>query len=458
MAGFPVRTINGRELEERCVREGDVYINGGGGTTISAWSAETGSGGAQASNFARPTFKAVYLKTLSMGCSLECWGQLLFGQMTFIDGSAVGTSPIYVGNYNVGQQGISIPFNTLVKMERQFPTFRIQGVKSQAPELMMSIATTAGGVEMPVTKTRNAGTAGSGTFTYIITVTNNTGSSTSGTITLTDFLPENVRFLSATGTGWTIPAPVNGVITATTSDVIANNGTKTITVSIAVKQKYAFSMSGVGYIVDNDVNYDAPAIWWDGTSISAGTGVTTFKQMYAHLIKNYIRDTRGIPNRIVNKAIGGTTSTNQEELRKFDNRYDAIEIPLAAFFEHGANDSAQSIPPATTIANLIQYINHWRRMEGGDKVQVIVLAPFPTSDTANEARHATLNTALISAINDIRLTDLNVHYIVGTRTLFNPVTQSGSFTTDGLHLNPAGNVLVVNQVIAYIEANNLFQS
>ncbi|MCC7201160.1 MAG: DUF11 domain-containing protein [Nitrospirae bacterium] len=70
-------------------------------------------------------------------------------------------------------------------------------------------------VNLSITQTDSSDpvTAG-GTFSYLITVANSGPNSATG-VTVTDTLPATASFVSASGTGWTCPAPVSGTLTCT---------------------------------------------------------------------------------------------------------------------------------------------------------------------------------------------------------------------------------------------------
>src|SRR5205085_8584008 len=70
-------------------------------------------------------------------------------------------------------------------------------------------------------------------LSYAITITNGGTDPTSGTTTVVDTLPAGATGASGSGTGWTCGAPSGGMITCTSTDVIANGGTyPTLTISM----------------------------------------------------------------------------------------------------------------------------------------------------------------------------------------------------------------------------------
>ena len=76
---------------------------------------------------------------------------------------------------------------------------------------------------------------------------------------------------------------------------------------------------------------------WAGTSITNGTGATSFRTNYTYLLKKWLADNLNIYTRIVNKAISGSQTNIMEDYRIFQNWYDFKQDPKFLFIEHGVN-------------------------------------------------------------------------------------------------------------------------
>jgi uncharacterized repeat protein (TIGR01451 family)/fimbrial isopeptide formation D2 family protein len=85
--------------------------------------------------------------------------------------------------------------------------------------------------DLQVTKAPDGGTATAGApFDWTIVVRNNGPDTSVAPITLADTLPAGLEFVSATGTGWSCPAPVGSTLTCTLSSSLAKDASTTITV------------------------------------------------------------------------------------------------------------------------------------------------------------------------------------------------------------------------------------
>ena len=85
--------------------------------------------------------------------------------------------------------------------------------------------------DLLVTKTPDGGTATAGSpFDWTIVVRNNGPDSSVAPITVTDALPAGPAFVSASGTGWSCPAPVGSTLTCTLGTALAKDASSTITV------------------------------------------------------------------------------------------------------------------------------------------------------------------------------------------------------------------------------------
>jgi uncharacterized repeat protein (TIGR01451 family) len=431
-----VKLLNKQQLEERIIREGQRYS-----TTVSlSGVAVTGASQLVGLIAANSNFKDFYIKNLYISTSAD-------GKFTLEGGITNDITGSEFLILNLAKGVTTLPVNYLQRQNLYAFRLYLTFIVDMYPVGVIAVASNNLIVSKGTLTNLN-----SGKLSYVATVTNSTGSATSGTITVTDILPSKMKFISGVGTGWTITES-NGVITATTTDVIANAGTKTFTIVAQCISTAQVSLSADGYLIDHDIDFDAPAVVWNGTSITAASSPSSYKTAYTYLIRNILRDIRGIRTRVINRAVSGSTSSFHEAARAFDNRYDLPEIPWGAVWEHGINDQVQGISIETTVANALAYIAHWRRIS--PKIWVFIFAPYPNGSTVIEAdlvlRRAALKTA-VQALNDPY-----TKYLESTGTLFNPVTQGATYLADGTHLNDAGNALVATAFANETAALNFVQ-
>lgn len=375
--------------------------------------------------------------TANIPCVVQSIGPYLTYQSTTV---ALGSTAVQSAQYAVGPNGLTIPVNSYWGADIAVMNIALISVPSQDPAIQRALVSNSGGTTLAVAKSATTDNNNS-TYSYTLTTSNSSGSTASGTTTVTDPLPPDCDVVSTAGTGWTISVS-GGVLTATRSDSLSTGASfATITVTLRAKTGVQLAVASAGWQCDFDSFSDLPPVVWCGTSISNGTG-STYAASFPYLMRNWLRDTKGINTRVNNKAISGSNSTHHEYLRAFNGRYNLNEAPFMVFWEHGINDVAQSVATATTQSNLTNWLKYWNTFY--PNTWCVVLAPFPNANTTNEAGLATLRTALASTMSTVGGAK-NV-YVSGTGNMFNPVTQSATYLSDGTHLNDAGSALAATTI------------
>ena len=85
---------------------------------------------------------------------------------------------------------------------------------------------------------------------------------------------------------------------------------------------------------------------------------------------------------------------------------------------------------------------------------IIILAPFPAN--AYESGLATYRTSMSNLVASYSAGDqVYLKYIAATGSVWNAATQGGTYTTDGVHVNDAGRLLIFNAITNYITTNGL---
>jgi lysophospholipase L1-like esterase len=289
------------------------------------------------------------------------------------------------------------------------------------------------------------------TYSVIVTLSNFSGSSSSGSLVISDYMPIGCNFVSASGTGFTL-AQTGNSYTMTTTDVIANNGTKTYTLTVQGTLILDFGMLGNGYAISNDTDYAQRPMVWAGTSITQGTGISNYRNNYTYLLKNWLIDNLNVETRVVNRAISSSQTNIMEDYRAFNNFYDFKQEPKFLFIEHGVNDVAQGITNATSVSNVTKMISYYRKKY--PTCYIIILAPFPAN--AYETQLATYRSSMQTLVSSYSAQEqVYIKYIGATGSAWNASTQGGTYTTDGLHVNSAGRVLILNAITNYITTNGL---
>lgn len=444
---FPTISLS-KNIKDRALHEGIPFIQGS--SQIVRFTGRTGTGGNQAGTISlRTVVKAAWIDCIVLSASEQCLLQIL-GPYLVAQGStstAVGNTTVQSAQILVGPGSVTIPINEFISLDRANMNVALISRIDQDPRHNIALAVNSGGASLTTSKSTNLSEL-TNSYSYTITVTNSSGSSATGTHTITETLPTGCRFISGSGTGWTI-VESNGIVTCTSTTSIANNGTSTITLIVAPRSSTTISATAYGYQVDHDIFTDAPAVVWCGTSITAGSSPSMYSTSYPYLIRNWLREIKNIHTRIVNRAIPGSTSSHHEYLRNFNGRYTFNEPPLFAFWEHGVNDVAQTVPQGTTVANMQAFANHMLRLY--PNIKVFVLAPYPNGTVNTESSLAALRTALSAGVAS--LNNSQVQFISGTGNMFNPVTEINTYTSDGTHLNDAGNALAASVITNFLNSN-----
>lgn len=442
MSNFPVQNQGYISFEEFLAQEGIYYPNGGQTQGV-IWTGQS-SGGGFGVGVAGPTWgvdNAYYYKSISIGCNTPVLVQML----SFYTTSNIGVA---VGNILVNGS-VSIPMDVLKKIDNSGVTFSIVDVPAANPNSINATVNQSGFIVSKSTTTPvNTNLK---TYSVVVTVSNFSGSNSVGSLVVSDLMPSGCKLVTASGTGWTYAAS-GETYTMTTSDVIPNGGTKTYTLTVQGILLLDFGIVGNGYAISNDTDYSTRPMVWAGTSITNGTGISAYRQNYTYQLKNWLRDNLNIFTRVSNKAISGSQTNIMEDYRNFNNFYDYKIAPKFLFIEHGVNDVAQSIPTATSVANVTKMINYYRKRY--PTCYIIVLSPFPAA--AFETGLATYRAAMASLVASYSVDEQNyIKYIAATGSAWNAVTEGILYTTDGLHVNAAGRTLIFNAITNYITTNGL---
>jgi hypothetical protein len=435
---FPVR--NPAWIKERVQNEGIPFWSTWGSNTF--WYGKTGAGGASIGGiYIATAYRAAYIDSITVTASIPAVIQILGPYLTY-GGSALPAGGVQSASYHIGPGGLTIPIDSFFGPDNSGLGAALLSVPSQNPSMYRAFVANSGGTTLSVAKTFNSNNSADTTnYSYTLSVSNASGSTASGTTTITDTVPPDAAVVATSGTGWTVSVS-GGVLTATsTTSVNSGASLPTLTVTLQATRSVQINLSAHGWQTDFDVFADLPPIVWCGTSISAATG-TSYSTSYPYLIRNWFRDTKGINTRVSNRAISGSHSTHHEYLRAFNGRYTFNEAPFVVFWEHGVNDVAQGVSTATTQSNLTKWLNYWNTFY--PQTWCVVLNPFPTGNSSYETGLATLRTAIASTMQTVGGSK-NI-FISQTGSMFNPTTQSGTYTSDNIHLNDAGCALAASTI------------
>jgi len=440
---FPVDNKGYNDFEEYLAAEGIYYPNGVPSNNGKIWNGNSSSGGDSIGTMKSSwnLDNAQFVKSITFSSNYPCIIQHTNSFSTF---SGLGLL------YNAGlvNGSVSIPINTLLRIDQQ-GAIAIVDVPQSNPN---SILATVNQSNFIVTKSTTTPINNNlKTYSVVVTITNYSGASSSGSLVISDVMPIGCDFVSAVGTGFTLNQTGNSY-TMTTSDVIANNGTKNyiLTVKGILPISVSFTVDSVS--ISNDTDYNSSPMVWAGTSITNGTGATNYRNNYTYLLKNWLKDNLNVHTRVVNKAIPSSQTNLMENYRVFNNWYDFKQDPKFLFIEHGVNDVSQSIPNATSVSNVTKIINYYRKKY--PTCYIMILSPFPCA--AQEIGLAIYRTSMQTLVNSYPNEDkVYLKYIAGTGSAWNATTQGGTYTTDGTHVNDAGRLLILDAITSYITANSL---
>jgi len=432
------------DFEEYLSTEGTQYPYGFVTTIGRVWNGQTSLGG-DALGTTKSSWNldnAQFVKSITYSSDYPCVIQVSSTFTTFSLG--------LIFNQFLVNGSVTIPINTFKKID-QFGNVAIVDVPQANPNSIQASVNQTG---LMVTKSQTTPINNNlKTYSVVVTLTNYSGASTIGSIVISDKMPIGCNFISASGTGFTL-AQTGNTYTMTTTDVIENGETKTYTLTV----QGTLPLS-VGYAVDavsisNDTDFASRPMVWAGTSITNGTGATNYRNNYTFLLKNWLKDNLNVQTRVVNKAISSSQTNVMEDFRSFNNWYDFKQEPKFLFIEYGVNDIGQSIPTATSVSNVTKMINYYRKKY--PTCYIIILAPFPAGNTTTEAGLVIYRSAMQTLVNSYSSSEqVYIKYIADTGNAWNPVTQSGTYTTDGIHVNNAGRLLILNAITNYITTNGL---
>lgn len=440
---FPVENKGYTDFKEYLALEGFPYIQG---NTISnyIWGGELGTRITNGISRGITVDDAMFFDSVTISSSRLCVFDIF--NATSTAGLPFSSSTVIV------KDSITIPFNVFKRIDVTGLGVQIKNIPDINPSSIVAKFNQSGfTVNKSTTLTVVSSTLK--TFSLVVTLTNISGVNSSGSLVISDVLPVGCDFISAVGTGFTL-SQTDKNYTMTTADVIANNGTKTyvLTVRTSVTTEFAISFNGVS--ASNDIDLSLRPSVWAGTSITNGTGATTYRNNYTMLVKKWLSENININVRNVNKAISGSTTNIMEDYRVFNNFYDFKQDPKFLWIEHGVNDISQSVSNATSVSNVTKMINYYRKKY--PTCYIIILAAFPVGVVSTEASLVTYRNSMQTLVNSYSTADkVYLKYIPGTGSVWNPVTQSATYAPDNIHVNDAGRLLIVNAITSFITANNL---
>lgn len=443
---FPVINNGYNDFEEYLNTEGILYPVGQVNTKGFVWNGNqiTGGDSIGSTKGNLNIDNALYIKSIVVTSDAPCTVQIA---QTF---STFNTPVTNMFTQYLVNGATTIPVNSLQKID-QFGNISVVDVPQSNPS---SIYATVNQSNFIVTKSNTTPVNNNlKTYSIVVTITNYSGASSSGSLVISDKLPIGCNFVSASGTGFTLVQTGN-TYTMTTSDVIANNGTKTYTLTVQNILPIRVGCVINGISISNDTDFASRPIVWAGTSITNGTGCSNFRNNYTYLLKNWLKDNLFIQTRIINKAIGGSQTNAMNDFRLFNNWYDFKQEPKFLFIEHGVNDVGQGILNATSVSNVTKIIDYYRKKY--PTCYIIILAPFPVGVTGTEAGLVTYRNSMQTLVNSYSAEEkIYIKYIASTGTAWNPITESGTYTTDNIHVNDAGRLLILNAITNYITTNGL---
>jgi len=444
MSNFPVQNNAYNSFEEYATMEG-IFYPVGQQTSQVIWTGQASAGG-MGIGAETPHWNvdnAYYMKSLTLSSNVSFLANLI----SYFNDSNIGVSS---GNVLV-KDAVSIPMGIVRKQGQTAISYAITDVPEANPSSTQAIVNQFGfivtkGQTTPVNTNLK-------TYSLPVTLTNFSGSTSTGSLVITDTLPTGCSFVAVSGSAFTFTQS-GSTYTATTTSSIANNGSLSYNLTVKGTLIMDIGFLGMGYTVPNDMDYNLRPSVWAGTSISAGTGISTFNQNYTGMMKIWLNQNLNINVRTLNRAISGCQTNTMEYYRAYNNFYDFKVDPKFFWIEHGVNDISQNIPTATSVANVTAMINYIRKKY--PTCYIMILVSFPCGDAPTEAGLVTYRAAMQTLVNSYPATDqVYLKYIAGTGTAWNAATQSGLYTTDNVHANPAGRILIFNAITNYITTNGL---
>lgn len=457
---FPISKQN--DLHERFIREG-VSWPMFSSTLAIYWSGKQNAGGQQGPGPVNtaPT-KGYYMTGMQVTANVPVTLQAVWGYYV-----GVGNYPTLGNSFIAGPSGAVLPFNGFIRARQGLPGLSIIDFPQANPMSTAPVVSVSSVVQtLVLANVATSNPVGSSTqiYTSVVTITNNSGATITNP-SIDHEMPVYYKWISTAGANFASTLTGN-VLTTTYTGTIANGASVTFTYTGRATRTININISLTGYQVDNDINFTADPMYIYGTSISVGAGIPTDgRTSYIQLFRNWLRDVKNVNVRYVNKAISGTSTRQMEELRLNENWYD-FYIPARIFIiEEGINEAVQNVPNSETLTNYENVIKQVKHK--APKCKILILAPFPTGGAPDEAKLVTLDTAIKAWLPGFKtaLTALDpatpktwgndVYYVDTMRTLWNAATQSGTYTTDGIHLNAAAMLLVESALETFVTSNNI---
>ncbi len=173
-----------------------------------------------------------------------------------------------------------------------------------------------------------------------------------------------------------------------------------------------------------------------GNSLTAGYGVEV-KESFPSLIQERI-DSLGLPYAVINAGVSGETTATG--LNRIDWVMEKQEVDIF-ILELGANDGLRGLPPTQTRENLEKMIDRVRATH--PEVQVILAGMMvpPSMGPEYSVAYNRIYPEIAEAKN-VALIPFLLENVGGVRALNQP---------DGIHPNPEGNKLVMENVWAVLE-------
>ena len=446
---FPVGEQGYHDFNEFLATEGLWFPTYGVSSNIIWNGTSAATGGEPVSGFTIPAYsvdQAYYCTSMTISSNVPVAFYLNQGYYS------IGNYPQTFGSV-ITNGAVTIPINAVIKSYMRFPHLTIIDVPTADPASVLATTNTSG-----CYVTKSATTTVSTTFnTYsiIVTLKNNNGTSVTNPI-VSDSLPPGCIFSSGAGTNFTVANNTPYSYTASYSGTIAAAGTATYTLTVQGIKPVSVSAHLNGYVITDDINYNAPPALWLGTSITWGVGATADSNNYTFMLRNYIRDTLGIDIRNVNKGVSGSQSSQLEFLRVYQNWEDFKVAPRIVVFEHGVNDFLQGIDTGTYKANILKTLTYCHRRY--PNCSFLLLNPFPNGTSGTESGLVNYRAAMGNLYN-YGISDLTLkartYWVNTTSSVWNAATQSGTYTVDGTHPNNSGRVLIYNAIRNFIVANNI---
>jgi uncharacterized repeat protein (TIGR01451 family) len=220
--------------------------------------------------------------------TIELAGASSFDQLA-VGGSTTlaGTLDASLINSYVPSNGATFPVTTFASRTGDFtvknlPTFSgTHGsfTASYTPtELDLTAVVTPSQTDLSPVMNGPANVNAASALSYTIDVTNGGADPTSGTTTVADTLPAGVTGASGSGTGWSCGAPSGGVITCTSTDVIASSSAyPTLTISMTAPVNGGGISNSATVSSANDPN---------GANNTASAGTTVIAQADLQVVKS----------------------------------------------------------------------------------------------------------------------------------------------------------------------------